>query len=85
MFYKNISYSVKTFYGVTFQPGETQEVADYINDKFMIVVDKSADKIAITPQKKPSSGTQKREPNKNVSTEVNDDNHDNSGSDTLTK
>ena len=41
MLYKNISHSVKTFYGVTFQPGETKEVPGYINNNTMIVVDAS--------------------------------------------
>lgn len=33
MFYKNISSATKTFYGVTFNPGEIKEVPGYINDK----------------------------------------------------
>lgn len=48
MFYKNTSCFAKTFYGVTFQPGETKEVSGYINDKFFVVSDapqiKSVDK-----------------------------------------
>lgn len=40
MYYKNVSLSVKTFHGVTFKPGETKEVNQYINHKFMILVDK---------------------------------------------
>ncbi len=39
MFYKNVSYSVKTFHGVTFKPGEIKEVDKYINNKFMIPAD----------------------------------------------
>ena len=38
MFYKNVSYSAKTFHGVTFQPGEIKEVSEYINDVFMVRV-----------------------------------------------
>ena len=38
MFYKNLSYSEKTFYGVTFQPRAVAEVPGYINDLHMIVV-----------------------------------------------
>lgn len=34
--YKNISYSAKTFYGVTFKPGETKSVPGYINVKGMV-------------------------------------------------
>ncbi len=44
MFYKNLSYSDKTFYGVTFKPGEVAEVPGYINDKQMIVVPKPSKK-----------------------------------------
>ncbi len=33
--YKNISCSVKTFYGVTFEPNDVKEVPGYINDKGM--------------------------------------------------
>lgn len=40
MFYKNISYTAKTFYGVTFKPGEIKEVKGHINDKLFIRVDK---------------------------------------------
>lgn len=40
MLYKNISLSVKTFYGTEFKPGETHEVPGYVNDTKMIVVDK---------------------------------------------
>ena len=33
MFYKNNSFVAKTFYGVTFQPGEIKDVPGYVNDK----------------------------------------------------
>ena len=47
MYYKNVSVSVKTFYGVTFKPGEIKEVKDYINNKFMIPVsEKESKKVA---------------------------------------
>jgi hypothetical protein len=36
--YKNISYSAKTFYGVTFEPGETKSVPGYINKQGMVRV-----------------------------------------------
>lgn len=39
MIYKNISYTSKTFYGVTFKPGETKQVDGIINDAKMIRVD----------------------------------------------
>ena len=34
--YKNISASAKTFYGVKFNPGETQSVPGYINSPSMV-------------------------------------------------
>lgn len=63
MFYKNISYSEKTFYGVTFKPGETKEVNDFINHKLMIRVDDPV----INPsnkQQKPSPEQPKKETHK---------------------
>jgi len=39
MYYKNISNSVKTFYGKTFKPGEIKEVPGYINNRYMIVAE----------------------------------------------
>ncbi len=39
MLYKNVSYTVKTFYGVKFNPGDTKEVNGVINDKWMVLVD----------------------------------------------
>ena len=39
MLYKNLSQISKTFHGVTFNPGETKEVSNYINDpKFIRVM-----------------------------------------------
>ena len=38
IFYKNTSLTVKTFYGVTFNPGEVNEVPGYINHHDMIRV-----------------------------------------------
>lgn len=49
MLYKNTSIIAKTFYGVTFKPGETKEVSQYINDPKMI-------KVKELP-KKPASGS----------------------------
>ena len=40
MYYKNIGNFPKTFHGTTFQPGDVKESRDYINDMFMILVDK---------------------------------------------
>jgi len=36
--YKNISCSVKTFYGVTFDPNDVKGVPGYINDRSMVRV-----------------------------------------------
>ena len=65
MFYKNISYSTKTFYGVTFKPGEIKEVAGDVNSPWMIEVE--APKAPVTPtevqkpQQKPSPDKPKKE------------------------
>lgn len=32
MIYKNLSRATKTFYGITFKPGESHDVPGYIND-----------------------------------------------------
>lgn len=32
MVYKNMSHATKTFYGVTFKPGDQHDVPGYIND-----------------------------------------------------
>ena len=58
MFYKNISCSVKTFYGVEFKPGQIQEVPGYINSSGMIVVDGPA--AESVKQSKPSSEKTKK-------------------------
>lgn len=44
MFYRNISNATKTFYGITFNPGDEKEVPGYIN---------TGDFIAIAPPEKP--------------------------------
>ena len=65
MYYKNISYSVKTFYGVTFNPGETKEVPSCINDRLMIPTSAPVlKKTTNTPQKKLSSDNSKKEARK---------------------
>lgn len=72
MYYKNVSCITKTFYDVTFNPGDEKEVPGYINDKYMIVIDalkkpaeqqKSEKPKSETkaPDKKPSSESQKKE------------------------
>lgn len=37
--YKNTSLATKTFYGVTFKPGEVKEVPGYINDDRLVRVE----------------------------------------------
>ena len=61
MYYKNISCSVKTFHGVTFNPGETQEVSNYINHPMMIPVSYPINTVA-TKQQKPSPDKSKSDP-----------------------
>lgn len=60
MFYKNTSYSEKTFYGVTFKPGETKEVDGYINNKWMILKD-GPTTATVNVQQKPSPAKPKKE------------------------
>lgn len=62
MFYKNISYSEKTFHGVTFKPNETKEVFDYINSPFMILSSAPEDnkeQQKPSPESKPKKEVQK--------------------------
>ena len=58
MLYKNISCSVKTFYGVEFKPGQTKEVPGYINDRKMIAVSERSEESE--KQSKPSSEKSKK-------------------------
>lgn len=65
MFYKNVSYSDKTFYGLTFKPGEIKEVDKYINHTHMILVDAPEKNNKELPQpvqeqQKPSSDKSKK-------------------------
>lgn len=49
MKYKNNSRVTKTFYGVTFKPGETKDVNGYINDpNFIRIIDTVVRKSATT-------------------------------------
>ena len=73
--YLNLSVVTKTYYGVTFAPGETKEVPGYINDKAFIRVDnkssqkrsnRPAQKVDLKPvQPSPKANTEK--PNKEES------------------
>ena len=40
MYYKNLSNTIKTFYGVTFNPGDIKEVSGYINHPKFFITDK---------------------------------------------
>lgn len=62
MFYKNVSLTAKTFYGVTFEPGQTKEVDGIINNRWMVPANESATKVTAAPQKEPSSEQPKEEP-----------------------
>lgn len=55
MFYKNTSYTEKTFYGVKFKPGETKEVDGIISNRWMIPCSDSATDTPKVMQQKPSS------------------------------
>lgn len=39
MYYRNTSRVLKTFQGVSFKPGETKEVSQYINDPMFVRVE----------------------------------------------
>lgn len=69
MFYKNTSYSDKTFYGVTFKPGETKEVNGPINNRWLIPVDDPDTKVETKVQQKPSSEPKKDAPKPEVKKE----------------
>lgn len=64
MFYKNTSYSAKTFYGVTFGPGETKEVDGMINNRWLVHVEGPDTTTVTKVQKEPSSGKPKKESGK---------------------
>lgn len=58
LFYKNVSDTVKTFYNVTFNPGETKSVPGYINSLYMIRCDEPVKKA------EPVQRVVNKEPNK---------------------
>ena len=85
MYYKNVSFSVKTFYGVTFKPGEIKEVNSYINNKFLVpatpeevkaqnndikVLEEEASHQQKAKQQKPSSEKSKKSEEKKESEEL---------------
>ena len=66
MFYKNNSFVAKTFYGITFQPGEIHEVPGYINDKKFDVVAEPKSK---EPPAQVEQPTKSEEPKETVKTD----------------
>ena len=64
MIYKNCSHIVKTFYGVTFQPGDVREVPGTISDKSFV-------RVSTMPKKEPPAsvgGARKPGPKRNRGT-----------------
>lgn len=65
--YKNLSLATKTFYGVTFKPGEEKDVPGFINDpKFVRVSKKFKPAITTEVVKKPNENKSK---SKNIVTQ----------------
>ena len=58
MFYKNNSVVTKTFYGVTFKPGEIKEVPGYINYKHFEIV--------AAPKQLPKEPPKVKQPTKSI-------------------
>lgn len=52
--YKNLSLATKTFYGVTFKPGEEKDVPGFINDLKFVRVSKKLKPTGIESAKKPN-------------------------------
>lgn len=80
MFYKNTSFATKTFYGVSFKPGEIHDVPGYINDPMMIrtkavPMPKEPPKAKQTVEPKPAKLSKPEVENKNK--EENSDGTDN--------
>ena len=68
--YKNLSRSTKTFYGVTFQPGEIKEVPGFINHPRFVRVDD--EQPVVKPAK--SSSTNSKETTKSTDAKKSGDN-----------
>lgn len=73
MFYKNLAYSEKTFYGVTFKPGEIKEVPGFINDDNFIAVKKPEDKPKEVVAEEPKPASQKKEDKKSEQRKATED------------
>lgn len=52
--YKNLSLATKTFYGVTFKPGEEKDVPGFINDLKFVRVSKKSKPVITDIVKKPN-------------------------------
>lgn len=50
--YKNLSLATKTFYGVTFKPGDEKDVPGYINDLKFVRVPNLSKKSTVDSNKK---------------------------------
>lgn len=72
MIYKNTSRSTKTFYGVTFKPGESREVPGYITNPDFIV----SDTIDSVDEKKPVPKKTTTTKSKNADKEESEDGTD---------
>ena len=69
MFYKNTYSAEKTFYGITFKPGEIKECKNYINDKWLVRLDNYIAPKDKSVQQKPSPDKSKKEANKSANNE----------------
>lgn len=64
--YKNLSLATKTFYGVTFKPGEEKDVPGFINDLKFVRVSKKSKPVITDIVKKPNENKAK---SKNIVTQ----------------
>lgn len=78
MFYKNTSYITKTFYGVTFKPGEVKEVENFINDSKMIRVNELPKEPPVSSKVK-STPVKSTEVKSTVPVESNNENNEQGG------
>lgn len=62
LLYKNIGKVTKTFHGVTFKPGDTKEVSNYINAHSFIRIDTPNDVIKSASTKPVSTSSSAPEP-----------------------
>lgn len=72
MTYKNIGFSTKTFYGVTFAPGEVKDVPGYINASGMVRVTISNEDRKVYKKRGRKPSIQESKPMDSASIEIND-------------